>query len=153
MTNRLPGSVPPDSELLSTTAAAWARDRLHQTALELRELTDRAHFTCPGVAPMTGATFGLEGLFKFHFDSDAVVLWAQFGDEPADAIYFRADSAAFTRRSEPTTSIEPLGFLRGRILEAIGRAGGARFTSMPPAGGGGGGAVVVPGAPKVPKVE
>lgn len=152
MTNRLPGSVPPDSKLLSTTAAAWARERLQGISEELRRLSDRALAACPGAQPIVGPTFGIHGLFKFHFDPEWAVLWVQFGDEPSDAIYFRTETGTFTRRNDPKSAVEPLGYLRGRLLEAVSGAGGARFTSMPPRSEVAV-SVPVPQSPRVPKVD
>lgn len=112
----------------------WARGRLGKISAELRDLVGRTARSLPGTRPFDdGVNFGVEGLFKFHFDEQRAVLWFELMARPVDAIYFDVGLRGFVLRSDPSRVLDPLGYVRGLVLEIVVAAGGGRFSSLPPA--------------------
>lgn len=119
---------------LGDTQTVWARGRLGKIAAELRDLVARTARSLPGTSPFDdGATWGVAGLFKFHLDEPRAMLWFELMGRPVDALYFDPNARGFVLRSEPTRALDPLGYLRGLVLEIVSAAGGGRFSSLPPA--------------------
>lgn len=119
--------------MLTETQSTWARERMSAVCRDLRKVAGRAGMSLPGSKPFDdGTTFGIEGLFKFHLDEAHAVLWFQFLGGAADAMYFDPGSRAFTVRSDPSRTLDPLGFLRGRVLDTVAASGGSRISSLPP---------------------
>ena len=132
-TPRLQGTPPPGGGL-GDTHTAWARGRLAKISAELRDLVARTARSLPGTRPFDdGPTYGVEGLFKFHLDDERAVLWFELMARPVDAMYFEVGVRGFVVRSDPSRPLDPLGYLRGQVLEIVSAAGGGRFSSLPPA--------------------
>lgn len=132
-TPRLHGTPPPPSAQ-GDAQIDWARGRLERLSSELRDLSARAARSLPGATSFDdGTTWGLAGFFKFQVEPAQAALWFELLGRPVDAVVFSASARGFVLRSEPSRALEPLGFLRGRVLEIVSAAGGGRFSSQPPA--------------------
>jgi hypothetical protein len=64
-----------------------------------------------------GDAFGIRGVCRFQLNLERGELSFQFGEGPVDTIEASPDDGSFFCRSNPKLAIEPLGFLRGRLLE------------------------------------
>ncbi len=102
--------------------------------MELRGLSDHVARSVPGATRFDdGAAWGVTGLFKFQLERERPALWFELLGRPVDAVVFSAAARGFTLLREPTRALDPLGYLRGRVLELVAAAGVARASSRPPA--------------------
>jgi hypothetical protein len=132
MSNTPPVTPPPPVEDMHTT---WARERLTSVLSQLRRIVTRAATVLTPETPGgfdDGTTFGVQGFCKFALDDATGVLWFQLFAEPPDAVYWARDQGSFSIKSDPGRAIDPLGFLRGRVLDMVAAAGGGRGSTAPP---------------------
>jgi hypothetical protein len=76
-----------------------------------------------------GDSFGITGVCRFELDLKRGEIRFRFGEQAPDAIVMN-EQGRFVLQSEPANIIDPLGFLRGLLLETAMRA-----SSRPPPSG------------------
>lgn len=97
--------------------------RLIAVCAELRKsvLSAARALGTPGDAFDDGNAFGIAGVCRFELDVARGELRFQFGADPADAV-IESIAGSFVCRSNRGEPIDPLGLLRGRLLDAAMRS-------------------------------
>lgn len=73
----------------------------------------------------------VQGFCFLARESEAGRIWFQIGAHPMDALVVDLQRNCYVRWSDPVDPIEPTGYLRGLLLEAV-RAAGTSASSGPP---------------------
>jgi hypothetical protein len=97
--------------------------RLINVCAELRKsvLSGSRALATPGAHFDDGVAFGINGVCRFELDTEYGELRFQFAGREPDAVVASPDGA-FVRKSDPYRQVDPLGLLRGLLLECAMRS-------------------------------